>query len=128
MNEIDKFFEEFFGAAYRPARSNTGFPVTDLYTENDKLIFEFALAGYTRDSINIHTEDDKLIVGADEDHIEKPDRKYYQSRIAKRNFKVYYAIPSQYNLGSIDAKFEDGVLTIIIPKREESIKKLIDIK
>jgi HSP20 family protein len=125
-NEIDKFFEEFFGAAYRPIRS-TGFPVTDLYTESDKLVFEFALAGYKKEEINIETEDDKLTVFVDNEHINNKERVYYQSRIAKRNFKVSYAIPIQYDLSQIIASFEDGILKVILPKRLESMKKQIEV-
>ena len=125
-NEIDRFFEEFFGAAYRPVRS-AGFPVTDLYTEGDKLIFEFALAGYKREEINIETEDDKLTVFVDIESKESKDRVYYQSRIAKRNFKVSYAIPIQYDLSEVAASFEDGILKVVLPKRLESMKRQIEL-
>lgn len=123
-NEIDRFFEEFFGAAYRPVRS-AGFPVTDLYTEDDKLVFEFALAGYQKDSIGIETEDDKLTVFVDAKEAINGNRKYYQSRIARRNFKVSYAIPIQYDLSEVVASFEDGILKVMLPKRSESMKKQI---
>lgn len=126
-SEIDRFFEEFFGAAYRPAKS-TGFPVTDLYTENDKLIFEFALAGYKKDSIAIETEDDKLTVFTTADYSAVENRKYYQSKIAKRNFKVSYAIPIQYDLSEVVATFEDGILKVVLPKRLESMKKQIELR
>ena len=125
-NEIDRFFEEFFGAAYRPVRS-AGFPVTDLYTEDDKLIFEFALAGYKKQEINIETEDDKLTVFVDTESKDNKDRTYYQSRIAKRNFKVSYAIPIQYDLSEVAASFEDGILKVVLPKRLESMKRQIEL-
>ena len=125
-NEIDRFFEEFFGAAYRPVRS-AGFPVTDLYTENDKLIFEFALAGYQKESIGIETEDDKLTVFVDAKEPLYTDRKYYQSKIARRNFKVSYAIPIQYDLSEVVALFDNGILKVVLPKRQESMKKQISI-
>lgn len=125
-NEIDRFFEEFFGAAYRPVRS-AGFPVTDLYTESDKLIFEFALAGYKKQEINIETEDDKLTVFVDTESKDNKDRTYYQSRIAKRNFKVSYAIPIQYDLSEVAASFEDGILKVVLPKRLESMKRQIEL-
>lgn len=126
-NEIDRFFEEFFGAAYRPVRS-AGFPVTDLYTESDKLIFEFALAGYKKQEINIETEDDKLTVFVDAKEVTNENRKYYQSRIARRNFKVSYAIPIQYDLSEVVASFEDGILKVVLPKRLESMKKQIELR
>lgn len=126
-NEIDRFFEEFFGAAYRPVRS-AGFPVTDLYTEKDKLVFEFALAGYKKEHIKIETEDDKLTILSDYEIEDNTDITYYQKRIARRNFKVSYAIPIQYDLSEVAAYFEDGILKVVLPKRLESMKKQIELR
>lgn len=126
-NEIDRFFEEFFGAAYRPARS-AGFPVTDLYTEEDKLVFEFALAGYKKEHIRIETEDDKLTVSTESEYEVDPKVTYYQKKIARRNFKVSYAIPIQYDLSEVVATFEDGILKVVLPKRLESMKKQIELR
>ena len=64
----------------------------------------------------------------DNESKDNKDRTYYQSRIAKRNFKVSYAIPIQYDLSEVAASFEDGILKVVLPKRLESMKKQIELR
>ena len=108
---LDRVFEGFFNSA------NTG--LTRNYkteTNDDNYIVEMALPGYEKKDIELSAKDNRLTIESSEHDA------------WKRSFSKSFEIPSDVNNSKISAEMRNGILTITLPKVEQSKTKLINIK
>jgi molecular chaperone IbpA len=115
--DIDKFFST------TPV-ANTYPPYNVVRIDDDKIVMEFAVAGFKKDEIGITTEKNVLSIKA-----EKPDaddKKYLHKGIATRKFTRSFSIPEYYEVDS--AGFEDGILYVNLTRNIPEEKKPKSIK
>jgi len=127
---IDRLFEEFFQNPEPYVRqTTTGYPLTDIYKEEDgSQVIEMALAGFSKEDILINTEANKITISADGSKL-KGQLAENRRRIAKRAFKKSFVdYHNTLDFGSSNATFENGLLRIQIPLREEVKPRQITIK
>ena len=112
------------------------FPVDDfpksnvIVSKNKELIFEYALAGYNQEDIEISFEDDYMYITASRDSrvYTENELTFIRQGIASRKVRVKENIPSsKYDLDSAVASFNNGILNIIIPIRESAKPKKLQI-
>ncbi len=100
----------------------------DISEKDNNYIVEMDLPGYKKEDIKIECNKGNLIITCEKKKEEKDETKKYIRR--ERSYGKY---SRSFYLGDIDqdsinASFENGTLTIIIPKiDEEKNKKYIDI-
>jgi len=127
---IDRLFEEFFQNPEPYVKQTTnGYPLTDIYKEEDgSQVIEMALAGFSKEDILINTEANKITISADGSKL-KGQLAENRRRIAKRAFKKSFVdYHNTLDFGSSNATFENGLLRIHIPLREEVKPRQITIK
>ena len=127
---IDRLFEEFFQNPEPYVKQTTnGYPLTDIYKEEDgSQVIEMALAGFSKEDILINTEANKITISADGSKL-KGQLAENRRRIAKRAFKKSFVdYHNTLDFGSSNATFENGLLRIQIPLREEVKPRQISIK
>ena len=83
---------------------------------------ELAVAGYTKDDIEVYAEDNSVVVEGKK--LNDPKRDYIHKGMSYKAFKRVF--PLSKNMTIEDATFENGVLSIHLTKSEE-LKKLIEI-
>lgn len=123
---FDNFINDF---PQHIKRSTQGYPVADIYTADDgSTVMEFALAGFSKEDLNIEVKPEKRSItvsastGVDEESVNG-------RRIARRNFqKTYINYDDNLDLSNLSAAFENGLLTVTVPKRPEVQPLTIDIK
>lgn len=87
------------------------------------------LPGIDPKDIDIDLEDDRLTIrGTKKDELEKEDREYqiYERRYG--SFERSFSLPRSVDSEKIEANFENGVLTIRLPKTEVARGRKIEIK
>ena len=115
--EIGRLFESAltdFGGAPR-----TRFPV-DLYEDKDNTYVRAELPGVARDDINVETSDGYLTIAATRKTAGtdgKPEESFSFSRAV--------SIADDVAADKVSATYENGVLTVTLPKREEAKPKKI---
>lgn len=114
-------FEKVFAAPH----TTTYPPYNVVKIDDDKIVMEFAVAGFKKDDISITTEKNVLSIKA-----EKPDadeKKYLHKGIAARKFSRAFTLPEYYEVET--AGFEDGILYIDLIRNipEEKKPKTISI-
>lgn len=105
------------------------FPKDNLIVGDNTVIIELALAGFSKDEINIERDKGRLIVtGKQKQKDEETNMRYVHRNIAMRAFTKTYTVAPEYQ--DIDAQFIDGILSIHLEKQpdEEKQKELIEIK
>ncbi len=124
---FDDLFDNFFTDVPTYVQKSTqGYPVADIYSDVEgNTVMEFALAGFTRGELTIEVKPEKrtLTVAADTGNGENNGR-----RIARRSFnKTYVNYDDNLDLAQAEATFENGLLSIKVPKRPEAQAVSIDI-
>lgn len=118
-SEIDRLFETALGDfTSTPA---TQFPV-DLYEDKDHTFVRAELPGVNRDDINVEMVDGYLTISA--------SRKTPASEgSAEQSFSFSRSVrmPEEVQADHVSAAYENGVLTVTLPKREEAKPKKVTV-
>ncbi len=126
QREIDRLFDGFF----RGSRVERGFyPAVDVYETDNEVVIEVETPGLRKEDVKITVEDNVLrIHGEKKIEREQKDRNYYVVERSYGTFERAFRLPDYVDTEKIKAKFENGVLTITLPKKEEEKKKVIDVE
>ena len=121
----DRFFEDFFEGSKKAKL------ISDVYETNDKIVLEVELPGYKKEMVKASVVDEYLIISAsvsDEDFIKQNSNKKFVLKERKiDNISRMYYIGKGYNLQNIEAKYENGILTVLLPKEVKNKKRTIEI-
>ena len=127
----NSLFDEFFKSTFNKEEGNLNM-ITDIRLVNNNYVLDIDLPGYDKKDINITLEDGYLTVKAkkvytDEEKNNKGDY-VRRERFTGTCSRSYYV--GEIDDQCIDAKFENGVLTLSFPKEKlvEENKKIINIK
>jgi HSP20 family protein len=126
---FSRFFENFFNEAQGEEVSNrTWVPPVDIQETADGYRLQAELPGLTRDDINITLENNVLRLSG-ERKFERDAKKENFQRIERTYgaFTRAFALPQQVNSEGVQAAFENGVLTINVPKAEQAKPRKIEI-
>ena len=103
---------------------------TDIKTNGDSYTLAIDIPGFSKDEITISMEDGYLTVNASKKEETNTEEKNYvrHERFSGSYSRSFYV--GEISEEKINAKLENGVLTIIIPKEieEQPVKKYIEIK
>ena len=101
-------------------------PRSDLIEKPDHYLIHVELPGLERDDISIDVEDNVLTVsGETKQEREEEERGYYERRYG--SFARSFHLPRGIKNDEIDANFKNGLLTVTVPKPEQSISRRIEI-
>ncbi|MCX7984008.1 MAG: Hsp20/alpha crystallin family protein [Bacteroidetes bacterium] len=101
-------------------------PVTDIYETADSFVVKLDLPGATKESIKLQVEPRKLVVQSSITADESMNLLY--SEIGRKRYYREFNIGDGINVEGIHASFEDGVLTITLPKTDEMKAREIKIQ
>lgn len=119
--EIDRLFENALGA-FHGGLAQTRFPV-DLFEDKDNTYVRADLPGVNRDDINVEVVDGYLNITANRKTPatgDQPEESFSLSRSVALN-------DAGVQSDKIAAAYENGVLTVTLPKREEAKPKKITV-
>lgn len=122
LNEIDKIsigLEPWF-TSLDSSYTTSNYPPYNVVDMGDgRKRLEVAVAGFSRNEINVYTEKNLLTVEAQKDV--KVDEKYHYNGIAKRNFKRSWTLSDDVRVD--DVRLVDGLLTVdlttVIPEHQK---------
>jgi HSP20 family protein len=104
-------------------------PTVDIYEEEKSFQVKADLAGVKPEDIKIELNNNVLTVSG-ERKLEKEDEKNGYRRVERcyGNFSRSFTLPENVESEGIDANFENGVLSVTLPKRAESLPREIAVK
>jgi len=104
------------------------FPI-DLYQEKNAYVVRAELPGFRKEDLNVEVADGILTVTGHQKTEKKSDEKGKDSSVATQERRVSRSIslPEHIDNDKIGATYENGVLTVTLPKREEVKPKSIAI-
>lgn len=125
---VDNMFEDFFS---RSPMSYEGYGIVnlDLYQTDENIVVKASIPGVKPDDINISVTGDVLTIrGEIKEEKEVEEGKYHLRERRQGSFCRSVTLPSLVESEKAEAEFEDGVLTLTLPKSEEVKPKMITVK
>ncbi|PVW13055.1 Hsp20/alpha crystallin family protein [Marixanthomonas spongiae] len=105
---------------------NTGMslPKVNISETDDAYEVELAAPGMKKDDFNIEIDNQVLTISSEmENEEETKENNYTRREFGYSSFKRSFTLPESVDDGKIKAKYNEGILNIELPKREEAKKK-----
>jgi HSP20 family protein len=119
--EIDRLFESALGNFAGDTASSTRFPV-DLFEDKDRTYVRAELPGMNREDVNVEVVDGYLTITATR-KTPATEGQAEESFSLSRSLEL----PEEVQADQITAAYENGILTVTLPKREEAKPRKISI-
>ena len=129
QEEMNKLFDETLDKFSEGAiQERIWEPLVDIYEENDKFVIKAEVPDVDKKDIEITVEDNVLTIKG-EKKLEKEEKKenYLRAERFYGSFRRSFTLPTTVDKEKIKAHLDKGVLTIEIPKKEETKPKKIAI-
>jgi HSP20 family protein len=120
QHEMNRLFGSYFDSPGDGESVRRWVPAMDLVEEGDHFVLRADLPGVSEDLLSIELEDNVLTISGERGSV-REERKdgYYRLERAAGPFSRSLTLPEGIDPESIEANFDNGVLTVRIPKPEE---------
>ncbi len=129
---LPRFFDDFFTRDLMDWGTNhfsstgTTLPAVNIVENNDEFVVEMAAPGMKKEDFNIELDNDILRISSEktfEDETKEGER-FTRREYSYQSFERTFHLPKHVvNDSSIKASYDNGVLRINVPKREEAKKQ-----
>lgn len=119
FREADRLFESAF-ASPTPWAGSFGVPPSDIHETPDEMVLTTDLPGYDPKSIDIQIDGDVLTMRASRFAHQPEKGSWLRQERLHGQVARSFVLPSTVDASKCEARCENGVLTVTLPKREES--------
>lgn len=107
----------------------TNAPLVNISERKDDFLVAMAAPGLNKEDFKIKVEGNMLTISSEkEETSEGQGEKFTRQEYSYSSFERSFSLPDEVNLDKIDARYKDGVLKIMLPKKEEAKKMTISKK
>ena len=129
---MDRLFDDAFTRPFsltREGGSTWSAPAIDMYQTDDEVVVKAALPGLKPDEVQINVTGDILTIRGEVKHEEeKKDKAWHIREHRWGSFERSVRLPTGVVSDRAKADFQNGILTITLPKSEEVRPKTITVK
>lgn len=129
LSSLREFLDSAFQLAGSTRGSSFGWsPALDVYDDADKVTVQLELAGVKKEDFEISLNDDILTISGKRDAGERREGERYRNERSFGSFGRSVTLPGPVKAGEVKAVYEDGVLTVTLPKAEEAKPRKIQVE
>ena len=127
MNPLQDWFSG--GLSAKPLAA----PLVNISERKEDYLVSLAAPGLQKKDFKIDVEGNLLTISCElEDTVEEKEEKFSRKEYSYSSFERSFTLPDEVNKEKIDARYNDGILEIMLPKKEEAkkltISKQIEVK
>jgi len=100
-------------------------PRVNIVETDDDFRVEMAAPGMKKSDFQIELDNDMLPIHSEVKEEDQNNLNYTRKEFSYQSFKRSFYLPNTVECEKIKAKYEDGLLRLLIPKKEEAKKKPI---
>lgn len=119
---LDEMMENAFSVG-----SGRFVPELNIYETGDKFEITLALPGMKKEDIELSLEGNTLCIRGERELKKEENKKYHRVESRFGKFERNLPLPDTIDKENIDASYENGVLTITVPKTKEEMGKKIEV-
>ena len=120
-------FEDFLNNDFMP-RANTTAPAVNVREDEKAYTMEVASPGIRKEFCRVSINDEGNLNVAIENKVEHKEEEkkhhYLRREFSYTNYEQTYTLPEDVDKEHIEAKVENGILTVTLPRVQKEVKKL----
>lgn len=125
-SQFSRLLNDFFARPAQESNLTTWAPAVDIYETEHELVVKGDLPDVKPEDLDIRVENNILTIRGDRKFEKKVDEKnYLRVERSYGSFSRSFSLANTVNTEAIKADYQNGVLTLTIPKREEAKPKQI---
>lgn len=98
-------------------------PAVNITEQKNYYLVSLAAPGLKKEDFKIDVDGNMLTISSEkEESKEEKDKKFNRKEYSYSSFSRSFTLPEEINKEKIEAKYEDGVLKISLPRKEEAKK------
>ena len=126
MNWLDNGFDDMFDNSWMPKMSVTA-PAINVKENKDEYDIELAAPGTTKEDFNVNLDNDgNLVIKMEHKENKKDENKkehYLRREFSYSNYEQALTLPEDVETDKIEAKVENGVLHVTLPRTHKAEKE-----
>jgi HSP20 family protein len=113
------FFD--FGSDFFVPRLGVTIPSVNIKETPREFLFEGAAPGLERKDFKVELDNQVLVISAEKEETkDEREDEFFRKEYSYNSFTRSFALPEKILEGKIDAKYENGVLRVTVPKEKET--------
>jgi HSP20 family protein len=115
---VDEFFQGFPAGLSR--EESYGFPPVNIHETADAYHLELSAPGRSKEDFKLSVDNGQLTVGFEKkEETKSEDYKTIRKEFSFKSFKRSFNLDERIDSNGIQAKYENGVLKLLLPKKEQ---------
>jgi len=99
-------------------------PAANIKENKNEFVIELAAPGMSKKDLHIDVKDGALTISAEKkEETKKEEENYTRQEFNYQSFRRSFSLPDTVIADDIKAKYDDGVLRLTLPKKEEAKQK-----
>jgi HSP20 family protein len=125
---VDGIFGDMLSADNR-SHARAWAPAVDIQETDEAFVLEVDLPGLKREDIDLALEEDTVTITGERKR-EESNEENGARRTERRygRFQRAFRIPDGFENDKVEGQYTDGVLRVVLPKRQEAKRKRIEVK
>jgi len=118
---IDEVFNNFPSSWGKDFNTNKNlYPAVNITESKDAYFLDLVFPGASKEDFKVNAENGLLTIGFEQKNDpNQEDRKALRKEFTQQSFKRSFSLDEKINLDGIKAKYENGILYLVLPKKEE---------
>lgn len=116
---MDQFFKDILGGTQY---NQTAVPPVNVKETDTAFTLELVAPGLKKENFNIEIDKDLLTISSEikAENTEEQEGKFTRREFRSASFKRSFKLPENVKAEDINASYQDGILTVSLPKKEEA--------
>ncbi len=132
LNQMPTLFDDFFNrdlfnwGNLNFSDTNTTIPAVNIKETSENYEVEVAAPGMTKKDFKVELDGNSLTISSESNHQkeEKDDERYFRKEFSYQSFQRTFTLQKDVvDIDKIQAKYDNGILHLLIPKKEEAKQK-----
>ncbi|MBN2121284.1 MAG: Hsp20/alpha crystallin family protein [Candidatus Omnitrophica bacterium] len=128
QDEINRLFDFSYDRDLAERAGITA-PLVDISEDKDNVYVEADLPGLEQKDISVNLRKNSLFISGKKEEVkEEKNKNYHRSERVSRSFYRQILLPALVDQSKVKANYKQGVLKLVLPKKEEAKEKDIKIE
>jgi HSP20 family protein len=115
---LNNLFEDFFNGQVAPVQ--TGKPLVNIFENAEAYLLEVVAPGLDKEALKVNLENGTLTISYEKPNTETESTgKVHRREFALQSFKRSFQVEDLVNLDAVQAKYDQGILRVSLPKKED---------
>jgi HSP20 family protein len=127
QKQMQRLWQEQEKSASASEAKPTWAPVIDIYETESELVLQGELPGMQESDFKLNVDNNLLTLSGERQFSNYQDVEIHRRERPAGHFQRRFSLPTNVDLKNVAAKYEQGILTITVPKKVEARSRQIPI-